>query len=110
LDNTAAIFKSSPRTKMYRGKEMALLKQRDLEMLVKTKASIKTIVLKPVKTIDEKIKYEIRIDIENDQGIEECLLITAKNEPQRWSSLNKAVEMLEDLTEANLFHVERYKP
>ena len=109
MDKSTALLKSSPSKKTCWGKEMALLKQRDLALLVKTKAVIKTIILRPVLMESGKVKYEIQVDIESEEGIEECLLITAKNEPQRWSSLNKAVEMLEDLTETCEFQIKSSK-
>jgi len=110
LDKDAALSKIAPHTNLYEGKEMALLKLRDLSVLVNTKAVIiKRILLKPVM-VDGKKKYEIQVDIQGDEGIEECLLITAKDDPQRWVSLNKAIDMLEEYTNEDVFEIVRYEP
>lgn len=78
--------------------KMALLTQKDLSVLARTKAKIKTIYLVPIDA-DGKRHYEIHLEVEGKIGIERCQMITAKNEPQRWSSLNRAVEMLEKYTD-----------
>lgn len=82
--------------------KMALLTQKDLTVLARTKANIKTIFLVPIDA-DGKRHYEIHIEVEGKKGIEHCQMITAKNEPQRWSSLNRAVEMLEKYTDHPAF-------
>jgi hypothetical protein len=89
--------------------KMALLTQKDLTVLARTKAKIKAIYLVPVDA-DGKRHYEIHLDVEGKSGIEHCQMITAKNEPQRWSSLNRVVEMLEKYTDHPAFIVVSAKP
>lgn len=85
---------------------MAVLTQRDLSVLARTKATIKKIRLVPVNS-DGKQKYEIHLEIEGASGIEHCQMITNRNEPQRWTSINRAIEMLEEYTNEQEFVVVR---
>lgn len=75
---------------------MSLLKQRDLLLLVKGGAKIDPVTLVPVEH-KGKTFYEVHLSVNTIDGVEDCLLITYKNEPQRWSSINKAVDTLSDL-------------
>ena len=88
---------------------MALLTLRDLAVLSRTKATIKTIRLVPVDC-GGKRKYEIHLVVAGESGSEQCQLITNRNEPQRWASLNKAIEMLEEYTNESEFVVVSSKP
>lgn len=87
---------------------MAVLTQRDLAVLARTKAAIKCIRLVPVDCAGKK-KYEIHLELEGSSGIEYCQMITSRNEPQRWMSINKAIEMLEEYTSEQEFVVVRSK-
>lgn len=85
---------------------MALLTQRDLSVLTKTKAKINKIFLTPV-LVKGKKKYEIHLEVEGDKGVEHCIVVTARNDPQRWTSINKAIDMLEEYTNHHMFEVMR---
>ena len=101
------LTKMSPNKTDNGDSEMALLTQRDLSVLTRTKATIKNIVLKPV-VIKGKKKYEIHIQVEGEQGTENCIVVTARLAPQRWASINKAIEMLEEYTNHDIFQVLRF--
>lgn len=75
---------------------MVLLRQRELLLLLKGGATVDEVLFIPV---DHKGKtyFEINLLISTKDEQEQCLLITGKNEPQRWSSLNKATETIGEL-------------
>lgn len=75
---------------------MSLLKQRDLLLLVKGGAKIGPVRLIPVDH-KGKVFYEVHLTIGAKESAEHCIIITSKNEPQRWSSLNKLTDTLSTL-------------
>ena len=72
---------------------MSLLKQRDLLLLVKAGTRIGAVTLWPVEH-KGKTFYEVHLIVGPEDAPEPCVIITSKNEPQRWSSINKAIETL----------------
>lgn len=78
---------------------MSLLKQRDLLLLVKAGTKIGPVTLWPVEH-KGKTYYEVHMVVGSKDSAESCVLITYKNEPQRWSSINKAIETLSQLMPA----------
>lgn len=88
--------------------EVVFLTWRELSVLVKMKSKIMGVSLVPV-FVERKVKYEIHLEVEGEQGIEKCVLVTARKKPQAWSSLNKAICELEKYTTCESFEVVRNK-
>lgn len=90
VDRDVTVFAS----KIRRGADgMSLLKQRDLLLLVKTGTRIDSVTLVPVEHKD-KTYHEVHLLVGSAEHAEPCVIITSKNEPQRWSSINKAIDTL----------------
>ena len=84
-------------SKIWHGAEwMSLLKQRDLLLLVKAGTRIDPVTLVPIEH-KGKTSYEVHLKVGTKDSAETCVLITYKNEPQRWSSINKAIETLSEI-------------
>lgn len=99
---------SSPENGINGETKMALLTWRDLSVLVKTNAKIEGVHLVPVIANGKK-KYEIHLEVEGEHGMEKCILVTARDKPQAWTSLNKAIEELEKNTDCESFEIIRFR-
>jgi len=88
--------KIEPRKILIGDEWMALLRQSELLLLLKGGATVNNVLFIPVDH-KGKIFFEINLLISTREGEEKYLLITGKNEPQRWSSLNKATKTIGEL-------------
>lgn len=85
---------------------MMQLFQRDLALLTRTKQRILQIRLVPMQEGDQRV-YEIYVEMMGSRGKQWGQMITTKRTPQRWTSLNRAVEMLERYTDGVPFTIAR---
>lgn len=80
------------------GVEMSVLRQKELLLLLKGGARVDAMVLRPVFDEKKLRKYfEVFITLATTEGADEYLMLNAKNEPQRWASLNRVVDSFAEL-------------
>lgn len=72
------------------------LKQRDLQLALTMGGTVNSVILSPIE-YKNKTYYEVSVNMNTLEGVEEYSLITVKNRPQRWSSINKATETIKSL-------------
>ena len=75
--------------------DLELLKLKDLRLLVKTGASIKDVELIPI-LVEGRRWHEVTFTIEmNDGSLEQAVMMTHRNDKQRWKSLDKVIDFIE---------------